>query len=196
MTREAVGRRAGVAPSSVERIEYGERGVQIDTLCAVGEVVGLDIVLRAYPGRPPSLRDSGQLELAEQLRACAHPALRCQLEARAGDHGEAADQLFLGPDELVHVEIERMAADFQAQYRAADRKREWLAARHARPVRLVVAVEDTARNRRVVREHAALIRTALPASSREIRRALRTGTPLGRDGLLWLRRKPATARHQ
>lgn len=189
MSHRAVGRQAGVAGSTVERVERGWPCVQIDTLCAIGRAVGLDIVVRAYPGRPPSLRDSGQLALAEQLHAEAHSSLRCLFEAAAGDHGEAADMLFLAAEELVHVELERMAGDFQAQYRSAALKRDWLAARHARPVRLVIALEDTERNRLAVRRHASLIRSALPAGTREVLRALRSGTPLGRDGLIWIRRR-------
>jgi hypothetical protein len=74
-----------------------------------------------------------------------------------------------------------------AQYRAADAKRIELAAAHQRPVRLVLVVEDTHHNRAVAREHQAMIRSMLPAGSREIMQALRTGADLGRDGLLWVR---------
>jgi hypothetical protein len=52
-----------------------------------------------------------------------------------------------------------------------------------------MVVEDTERNRAAVAPHLAFIRTALPARSREILKSLRTGEPLGRDGLLWLRRR-------
>jgi hypothetical protein len=51
----------------------------------------------------------------------------------------------------------------------------------------VIAVEDTRHNRAVVREHGSLIRSMLPAGSREIMHALRSGGELGRDGLLWVR---------
>jgi len=89
--------------------------------------------------------------------------------------------------EIIHAEIERFLADWQAQFRSASAKRDDLATRHDRPVRLVLVVEDTRRNRQAVRQHEAIIRDALPAGSREIMRAIRTGLPLGRDGLLWIR---------
>jgi hypothetical protein len=54
-------------------------------------------------------------------------------------------------------------------------------------VRLVLVIEDTRRNRELVAPHAELIRTALPATPGEILRSIRQGTPLGRDGLLWVR---------
>lgn len=119
----------------------------------------------------------------------ASPKLKVTLEDVAGSTGEAADEVFYGPDEIVHAEIERLMVDFQAQYRAASPKRDYLAQHHARPVRLVLVVEDTDRNRRALAPHLGLIRTNLPADSREVLRALRSGMPLGRDGLVWIRRR-------
>ncbi|MGH2444925.1 MAG: hypothetical protein ACRDGD_02625, partial [Candidatus Limnocylindria bacterium] len=182
-------RRAGVSPETMRRVEAGDPGIQVDTLCAVGESVGIDIVIRTYRGRPPSLRDSGQLEFAEILQALAHPSWNPDLETRAGDHGEAADIGFFGPMEIIDAEIDRQLRDFQDQLRRNLRKRDWLAARHQRPVRLVMVVEDTKRNRAAIEPHGAFIKTVLPAGSREVLNALRAGTPLGRDGLLWIRRR-------
>ena len=99
----------------------------------------------------------------------------------------------IGPLEIVASELERLIVDFQDQFRRADRKREALAAMHRRPVRLIIAVEDTRRNRAALEPHIEFIRSVLPAGSREILSALGAGRPLGKDGLLWLRRR-ATAR--
>ena len=162
--------------------------MRLNTLCRVSGAVGLDLSARAYPGRGPRLRDTGQLEVAEGLRALAHASWRVGLEVSAGEHGQAADEVFFGPTEIIQVEVERLILDWQGQYRPALRKREVLAARHDRPVRLVIAVEDTKRNRRMLAEHASLIKELFPAGSREVMRAIRTGEPLGRDGLLWVRR--------
>ena len=188
LTRPQVSRRAGVSTDTVRRIEGGDPHAQLDTLCAVGVAVGLDLVLRVYPSRPPSLRDSGQLEIAQLIRSMAHPSWESLLEMAAGENGEAIDIGLLGAREILDAEIERLILDFQAQYRRNARKRDFLAAQHQRPVRLVMVVEDTIRNRSAVGPHLALIRSALPAGTREIRRALVTGQPLGRDGLMWIRR--------
>ena len=67
-SRAEASRRAGVSPDTERRVEHGDPGIHIDTLCAVGEAVGLDIVIQAYDGRPPSLRDTGQLLIADHLR--------------------------------------------------------------------------------------------------------------------------------
>jgi hypothetical protein len=188
MTIEDVARRALVAPSTVVRVCAGDGGVHLDTLCAVADAVGLRIGVKAFPGRQPSLRDSGQLRIAKYLVAMAHPSLRPSLELPVGDpFGRAADLVFFGPEEIMHEEIERRLPDFQAPYRAATVKRDALQARHARSVRLVLVIEDTRRNRALVAPHAELIRTALPATSSDVLRSLRSGTPLGRDGLLWVR---------
>jgi transcriptional regulator with XRE-family HTH domain len=196
MTLEQVARIAGVSPDTVRRIEAGDPSVRIDTLCAVGAAVNLDIVVRAYPSRPPSLRDSGQLEIAEILCSIAHPAWNRVLELRAGDHGEAADIGFMGAREIIDTEIDRLILDYQDQHRRNALKRDYLAARHQRPVRLVMVIQDTTRNRTAIAPHLPFIRSVMPAGSREVLRALRTGEPLGRDGLLWIRpnRPPPASR--
>jgi transcriptional regulator with XRE-family HTH domain len=189
MTRKQASLRAGVSPDTQQRVESGDPGVSLTTLCAVASAVGVDVVVKGYQGRGPSLRDTGQLEIAETVIALAHSAWQPALELAAGEFGQACDIGFFGAHEILDTEIERLIADWQAQFRRAGLKREWLAARHQRPVHLVMIVEDTRRNRMALAPHADLIRTALPAASREVLAALRTGTPLGRDGLLWFRRR-------
>jgi len=177
---------AGVAPATQGRVEAGDPSVGIATLCRVAAAVGLKVWGKAFPTGTPSLRDTGQLSIAERLRSLANTAFRVVLELALGN-GRSIDMVFFGSTEIIATEIERLIADLQAQYRSADAKRTELGASHQRPVRLVIAVEDTRRNRAVVSEHSALIRGMLPATSREIMHALRTNGELGRDGLLWIR---------
>jgi transcriptional regulator with XRE-family HTH domain len=188
MTRQQVADLAGVAWSTEVRVELGDPNLGIETMCAVAEAVGLDVVLRAYQGTTPPLRDTGQLEITEQLVAQASPLWQPEIELLIGQHGESIDLAFFGPAEIIATEVERMAADWQNQYRRADRKREALAAQHRRPVRLVLAVADTRRNRGALGPHMALVKASLPAGSRDVLAALRSGRPLGQDGLLWIRR--------
>ena len=190
MTGRQVADRAGVSSSTEARAELGDPNLTVGTMCAVAEAVGLDIVIRAYNGRAPSLRDTEQLAAANQLRSRAHSSWQPDVELLIGPHGESIDLAFFGPSEIWALEIERMATDFQAQYRRADRKREALAALHQRPVRLVLAIEDTRRNRAALEPHLAFIRSVMPAGTREVLGCLRTGQPLGRDGLIWIRRPP------
>jgi transcriptional regulator with XRE-family HTH domain len=186
LTIRAAARLAGVAPATQQRVEAGDPAVGIVTVCRVAAPLGLKVWGRAFPAKTPSLRDTGQLAIAEYLRVAASPGLRVVLERGLGN-GRAIDAVLLGADEIIAVEVERLLADFQAQYRVADAKRIELAALHQRPVRLVIAVEETRHNRAMARDHASLIRSMLPAGSREIMRAVRTADLLGRDGLLWVR---------
>jgi hypothetical protein len=163
--------------------------MEVSTLAAVMTAVGLDLVLTAYAGQTVRLNDSGQMLLVDQLRRIAVPQWKPQIEVPAGDHGRSADLVFYGAHEVLHMEIERRAVDFQAQLRSALRKREVIAARSERPIRLVLVIEDTRQNREALSLHADLVLSRLPATSREVLHALRHGTPLGRDGLLWLRRR-------
>jgi transcriptional regulator with XRE-family HTH domain len=187
MTRAVAARRAGVARSTWERIEGGDPAVTVAALVAATEAVGLDLVLQTYPGREPGLRDSGQLALAQQLIAMAGPPWRATLEEPAGEHAQAVDVVLWGPEEIVTVEIERMLVDWQAQFRRWSAKRDWLAAQHSRPVRLVVVAADTRRNRVALAPFATAIRQTLPAGSRAVLDAVRTGSVLNADGLCWMR---------
>ena len=185
-----VARVAGISLSTEQRIERGDAGVEIRTMSAACVAVGLDLSLRAYPTRGIRLRDAGQLRIAEMLRLEAHPSWKVAVEHPISG-GRSADIVFFGPDEIIHGEIYRLAADWQGQSRPALAKRDELQSHHARPVRLVMIFDDTDRNRRVLAEHASLIQHVLPAGSRKILRALRDGAPLGQDGLLWVRsRRP------
>ncbi len=186
LTRGAAARLARVSPNTQRRVEEGDPRTTLMTACRVADALGLKVWVRAFPARTPSLRDTGQLRIAEWLRSTAHPSFRVLLELGLGN-GRAIDTVLLGATEIVAMEIERLLSDLQAQYRSAAAKRDEVATRHQRPVRLVLVVEDTRRNRAAAREHLALIRAMLPAGSREVLAALRNGQPLGRDGLLWVR---------
>ena len=186
LTVTAAARRAGVAPETQRRVEAGDPVESLMTMCRVAGPLGLKVWGRGFPAATPSLRDTGQLVIADQIRTLLHPAARCQLEHGLGN-GRAIDMVVYGADEILAIEIERLLADLQAQYRSADAKRIELAQAHQRPVRLVLVIADTRRNRAAAAEHARLVRAMLPATPREILGVLRRGGVLGRDGLLWVR---------
>lgn len=188
MTKGVAARRAGLARSTWERIERGDAGVSLKVLVAATDAVGADLVCTAYPGREPTLRDSGQLAFAQAIVTMAAAAWRPSFEEPAGEHGEAIDLVLWGASEIICVEIESLLADWQAQSRRHELKRTWLAARHARPVRLVTVLWDRPRNRTAVAPFAALMGRARPAGTRAVRNALRSGQPLGSDGIYWMRR--------
>jgi transcriptional regulator with XRE-family HTH domain len=182
-----VARRASVAPSTVRRIEEAASGISIGVLAAVAGAVGLDLVLRAYPTRGAVLRDVRHARLLDAVRSIASRRWSVRMEVSAGEFGRSADMVLYGAVEVIHLELDRLALDFQAQFRSASRKRDFLSEASDRPVRLVLAIEDTRRNRTAMLPHRLLIQSQLPAGSREILGSIRSGNALGRDGLLWVR---------
>jgi transcriptional regulator with XRE-family HTH domain len=187
LSLRAAARLAGVAPATQRKVERGDAAVELASVCRVASASGLKVWARVFPATPPSLRDSGQLWIAEHLRSQAHLSYSITTELPMRNH-RSADQVWFGPTEVIHVEIERLLADWQSQVRRAIDKREELAAMHQRPVRLVLAIEDTRRNRAAARAHASVVASMLPAGSREVLATMRTGRPLGRDGIVWVRR--------
>ena len=189
--RERAARIAGVSPATFASVEAGEGAVRLDTLACVCDAVGLKLRVKAFPSAPPSLRDTGQLELVTVVTGRAHaswrPAMELVVDAK---NGRAADLVLFGADEIQHHEYERSMHDWQGQVRSGRLKQELLAAKHQRPVRFVLVVEDSKRNRAVLAPHMAAIRRELPAGSREIWHSIESGEPLGRDGQLWIRRPP------
>jgi transcriptional regulator with XRE-family HTH domain len=186
-TQADVARRARMSQASVSRLEAGDLNLAVSIATRAFAALGMQLVLKAYPADGIGLRDSGQLALAEQIRTLAHPSWRAVLEAPTGEGRQAADVLFIGPGAGIHLELESAFADFQAQLRSGHLKRDALEARLGIPLAFVLVVRDTSRNRTAAQPHAAVIRQALPAGSREVGAAVRGGIPLKRDGFLWLR---------
>lgn len=189
-TQLGVARRAGVSQASVARLEGGDPRLAMTIVASVFGALGLNLSLKVYPGDTIGLRDSGQLGMAEWIRSQAHQVWALTLEAPTGSGLQAADILVRGPTRGIHVELESGLADFQAPLRAGQLKREALQQRLGLPLAFVLALKDSERNRKAAQPYAALLRTALPAGSREVMEAIRSGQPLKRDGLLWIRPGP------
>jgi transcriptional regulator with XRE-family HTH domain len=188
LTQAQAGRRAGVSQGQVSRAERGRLDVSLEARCRLAAACGHELGWRLYPVATVRLRDSGQMALAQAIVAAAHVSWQARLEVPIGPGDlRAADLLLVGPTEIVHIEIERALVDFQAQLRPAQLKRDALATRETRPIRLVIAVPDTETTRARLAPFAGLIGEALPAHSRAIWRAIRTGEPVTADGILFVR---------
>jgi hypothetical protein len=169
-------------------------------LFQVAGAVGLQPVLNLYPNGRVRLRDTGQLAIANLLIDQAGPAWRPILEHPIGRAPDlrAADLVFVSPQEVIDLEIERNLADLQAQLRAGMLKRDALAQRYKVPVRFVLVLPDTPRLRAIVAE-AQAVKAVLPMGSADVLASIRRGTALGGDGILWIRTRDARRlgqRHQ
>jgi transcriptional regulator with XRE-family HTH domain len=187
LTQQRLGELAGVSQSFVSLVERGRRRPDWSTACALAAGVGHELSVRLFPVRSVSLRDSGQYAAVQQIVQLAHPLWRASMEVPvAPGDARAADLLLISSDEVLHIEVERALVDLQAQLRAAQRKRSVLADGYDRPVRLVIGLPDTRRARSIVRSLQPAIQAALPQTSAQARRAIRSGMPLGADGLLFI----------
>lgn len=196
LSQGQVARRAGVSQALVSQVERGRTVPGLSVMYRLAAATGHDLSLRLFPADGVRLRDSGQLRVAEEIRAIAHPGwqLRLEVPVAALPDRRAADIVLTGPSESVEIEIERGLLDLQAQLRSGQLKRTALAERIGRDVRLVIALPDTRRNRAAVEQHRRLLDTALPVASRSIWVSLRSGEPIGGDGLLWVRIRARTPR--
>jgi transcriptional regulator with XRE-family HTH domain len=198
LTQDRLAAIARVSQQEVSRVEAGADGPSLEIRCRLAAAAGHQVRLGIVPVASVPLRDTGQLAVAEAILRVVHPAWTATLEAQVapGDR-RAADILLAHATERVQVEIERTIVDFQAQLRSAQLKRNALAAGDPRPVRLVIAVPDTRATRRMLTALDAVMAATLAVPSRRIWHGLRTGTPLGGDGLLFVRtdRLAAHPRH-
>jgi transcriptional regulator with XRE-family HTH domain len=196
LTQEQLASRARVSQAFVSLVERGLRRPRWDVACRLAAGCGYELSVRLHPADGLRLRDSGQMELAEVVADATHPAWRLRLEDPIGDGSRRAVDIAMDhAEEIAVVELERGLADFQAQYRAAALKREAVATASDRPVRLIIGVPDTEATRRILAQHADLIRRVLPVTSRSIWHALRNGIPIGGDGILFVPTR-ASRRHR
>jgi transcriptional regulator with XRE-family HTH domain len=189
LTQRQVAEIAGLSQPFVSLVERGQRQPEWRTACSLAAAVAHDLSIRLFPTSPISLRDSGQLKLASRILEEAHESWHGHLEypvSLSGTDRRAADMVLEGPQQILHIEIERRLVDLQAQLRAAQLKRGALATRLDRPVRLIITVPDTRAARHTVASAATAFRTALPGRSAAVWRSIRTGAELGSDGLLFV----------
>jgi transcriptional regulator with XRE-family HTH domain len=192
LTQDELARRAGLTQEYVSAVERGVAAPSLDAACRLAAAAASDLSLRLYPAGGVSLRDSGQLGLAEIVVSHADRSWRARMEVAVGS-GRAHDLVLDRSEEVAAVEIERAFVDMQGQTRRSQDKREALAEHEARPVRLILAVPDTRAMRQLVREHAEYLSRVFPISSRAIWRAIRQGHPIGGDGILFIPRPAVEA---
>jgi hypothetical protein len=158
------------------------RSVDTDFVGACCSVVGLDLVVRAYPGGDP-LRDRGQRALLGRFRPEIHPSLGWATEVPVAASGDqrAWDAVIRGADWSVRVEAETALTDAQALER-----RLALKLRDGGPGHLILLVADTRANRAALAAIRPHLHALLPFDGRPVLAALREGREPPGSGIVIL----------
>jgi hypothetical protein len=147
LSLRAVGAATGTSHQQVQRFESGRLGcVDVEQLGAWCAVVGLDLVLRGFPGGD-AVRDAGQQRLIGRLHVRLNVGLQWRTEVGLPIDGDlrAWDAVIGGVGWEVAVEAESVLDDLQALER-----RLTLKIRDGRVEKLLLLVGDTRRNRRAL----------------------------------------------
>lgn len=188
-SQRELGERVGVPQTVVSRVERGWIGASIRLLCALTAAVGLDMNAQVFPSKGLRVRDERQLAYVRHVVDSAHALWHPTVEARVTpdpSDTRAIDLVLASAIEMLAIEVERDLRDYQGEVRPDLAKRDLLALHESRPVRFVLALPDNRRLRQFIRENEALVARTLPASSRHIWSCIRSGKPVGADGVLWL----------
>jgi transcriptional regulator with XRE-family HTH domain len=181
-----LGRAVGLSGQQVARICRGQSNsvsiVRVSTLLAA---VGLDLSARAYPGGAP-VRDQAHLALLARLRNRIPKTLRWRVEVpvvqRYGERQSigapatfdqrAWDAMIDGADWRLGVEAETRLGDIQALERRLALKE-----RDGDVTAVILLLNDTAHNRRIVADEGSGLRGHFPGGAREALRLLGAGRP-------------------
>lgn len=106
LTQRQVAHRAGVSQSLVSLMETGRTVPSLDAMHRPAAATGHNLSIRLYPGGDVRLRDSGQLAVADQIRAATHASWRVRLEMPVGAPPDrrAVDMILETATELVVIE--------------------------------------------------------------------------------------------
>jgi transcriptional regulator with XRE-family HTH domain len=185
LTIDAVAAALGISGAQVSRIERGlAPGVALSTIVRLASVVGLDLVVRTYPG-PSALRDSAQVPLLEDVRGRLHASVRWAVEVPlpiAGDQ-RAWDALIAGTGWRYGVEVESLPRDAQALVRRLHLKQ-----RDGEVDGVLLVLPDTRRVRTFRRLAAVELDAAFPVSGPAALARLATGQDPGGSAVMLIPR--------
>lgn len=180
LSQAAVGRRAGLSQNKVSRLERGAASGSLDDLATIASVVGLDMVVRFYPGATP-LHDIAHVRLLARLQALVKSPGTWRTEVPlpiVGDQRAIDAVLRMGAC-LVGFELETRLADAQAVGRRMMLKR-----RDGGLATVILVVADTRWNRVTLAKSALTLRSSFPLGRREILTALLAGEAPPENGIL------------
>jgi transcriptional regulator with XRE-family HTH domain len=181
--QDAAGR-AGISPSQWGRLERNElRRPSLEVVCRAARGVGLALSLGLHPTGEP-IRDAAQLALLVRFEERLAPPLVLHREVPLPIPGDlrAWDGRIRAAGRTASIEAETRIHDAQA-----------LARRIALKTRddpdtgvVILVVNQTAHNRRVLAEHREALRAQLPLDGAAILQALRAGRIPAASGIVLL----------
>jgi transcriptional regulator with XRE-family HTH domain len=184
MSLDAAGRRAGMSGSQFGRIERGVIGrPTLDHLCRASRAVGLKPWFTQYPSGPP-VRDAAQLALLARFETLLASPLRLRREVPLPVTGDqrAWDGRITGGGLTASVEGESKLDDIQAVSRRIELK----ARDDPEAGAVILVVNRTAHNRRILAEHREALRGQFPLDDAAIARELRRGRVPRAGGIILL----------
>jgi len=183
VSQASAARAVGISRSQFGRIERAEiRGVTVEQLARACSAVGSRLTARAYPDGEP-VRDAAHLALIGRMHAVVPTSSRWRNEVPMSINGDlrAWDAVMECPEGQVAVEAETRLHDLQALQRRIALKQ-----RDSRFEIVILLVNDTAANRRVLGAHREDLRPMFPLDGREVLAALRAGRRPTASGLVVL----------
>ena len=182
LTQTVVARRGKLSQATVSRIERGATAASVDDVAALASVVGLDLVVKLYPGGSP-VRDAAHVRIMSRLKALLPAAMRLAAEVPIPIPGDqrAVDAMVVDPPLRVGFELESRLLDAQGLARRVALKQ-----RDARLARMVLVVPDTPANRAAAASGQATLDAGFPVGHRATLAALRAGELPKGNGILWV----------
>ncbi|HUG30213.1 MAG TPA: helix-turn-helix transcriptional regulator [Candidatus Limnocylindria bacterium] len=182
---EAVAAVLGVSGAQVSRIERSlAPNVPLSVIVSFASVVGLDLVIRSYPG-PGAIRDIAQIGLLGDFRGQLHASVRWAVEVPlpiAGDQ-RAWDALIAGTGWRYGVEVESLPRDAQALVRRLHLKQ-----RDGEVDGVLLVLPDTRRVRTFRRLAAEELDAAFPVPGRTALGRLASGLDPGGSAVILIPR--------
>ncbi len=185
LSQRAAAARAGVSRSQFGRLERGQqRHPTLELACRCTRAVGLALGCKAFPDGSP-VRDAASMALLGRLEALLGRPLSMRREVGlpiAGDRRAWDARISGDGSRRASTEAESHLYDMQAVARRVDLK-----ARDDPDAGVVILlVNKTAHNRRVLAEHREALRGQFPLDGAAIVRALRRGQIPAAGGILLL----------
>jgi transcriptional regulator with XRE-family HTH domain len=188
VSQRAIAIAIGVDRSVITRLERGDPSVSPAVRARACAALGADFRMQLYHERAALIYDAGHARLVDRLVSMVGRGWRTELELALPGR-RSVDACHFSPSTIVVAEVETRVRRLEQIQRELKSKQDSAIAQFGleRPIHVVLALPPTHHHRALIREHPALIRTAFPARSAQIRAALADAAlPFPGDGILWV----------